>query len=121
MNNLSLKQLKEIIKNKGASLKPNGANANLKSGYMVSYANSETVFELKEKITSTLLKTINNQYFNAVKEKGIYIGFWIDNNKLYIDISKRYNTKILALKVAKDNRQLAIFDNKSGKSIYLTA
>ena len=50
---------------------------------------------------------------------GLYLGFWVDNGYLYIEISKKFRSKEAALIEASERKQLAIYDCKNNKSIYL--
>ena len=49
----------------------------------------------------------------------MYIGLWLDNNKMYIDISINIIDKVEALEFGKKNKQLAIYDIVNNDSIYL--
>ena len=110
------KLIKKILENGGATLNAKLENANLNSGYMVSEVGAEKVFRLDdvEGIESTL-----KEYAKRISSNE-YVGAWVDDNKLYIDISKHYKSKKQALKVGAENKQLAIFDVASAESIYLT-
>jgi hypothetical protein len=61
------------------------------------------------------------KYKNIVeKYKNTYIGLWVDNGLIYLDISKHYNSKKRAIQAGIQNEQLAIYDIKKGESIDLT-
>lgn len=66
-------------------------------------------FMLFDKILETTKKVVNNDF----------IGFWVDNNFMYIDISMYIEEKNGALKIAKNYNQLAIFEWSTFNSIYL--
>ncbi len=110
------KLINEIIKNGGATLTSTLENADLKSGYMVSEVGAEKVFNLDEveAIEKTLIEYAEKITSNQ------FVGAWVDNNKLYIDISRHYKSKKQALRVGADNKQLAIFDIANAESIYIT-
>lgn len=48
-----------------------------------------------------------------------FIGLWLDNGIIYIDISRVIQSKENALKLAKEQNQKAIYDLKNKKTIYL--
>lgn len=110
------KLIDEIIKNGGATLTSTLENAELKNGFMVSEVGAEKTFELTdiEGIEKTLIEYAEKISANQ------FVGAWVDDNKLYIDISRHYKSKKQALRVGADNKQLAIFDIANAESIYIT-
>ena len=105
----------EIIKNGGLTCDDKLKKVNLKNGFMVSIIGYE--FTTKN-IDEAIKKGV--EYQNIIKDKkGYYIGFWIDNNIIYVDISKKIDNLRDATKTAKKNIQKAIYNNKTQKSIYL--
>jgi len=113
MNNNEL--LKLIEKNGGATLDKNGNALNKKSGYMVSLDGYELKIEKIELFTQQLIK----KYLKIAKKLKAYFGMWIDNNILYLDISIWTASLDYAKKTGLKNNQLAIYDIKNEKSIYL--
>lgn len=111
---MTKKDLKNILKNGGASIK-NGLVKNLKSGFMASYENHENIikYNKNESLILQMIKDYVKQFKND------YIGLWLDNGLIYIDVSKRFTSKKACLDFARKNKQLAIYDNKKGCSIYL--
>lgn len=110
------KLIEKILENGGATLDAKLENADLNSGYMVSEVGAEKVFRLDdvEGIESTL-----KEYAKRISSNE-YVGAWVDDSKLYIDISKHYKSQKQALKVGADNKQLAIYDIANAQSIYIT-
>lgn len=100
--------LKEIKKNKGATLDNNFNNIELKKGYQVSIEDLEIVkvYKLTKKHLMTLLNKNKN------------LGIWIEKNNAYIDYSITINTKKEALKIGKQLNQISIFDWKNKKVVY---
>lgn len=109
--------IKRIIENKGETLNKELKKADLKKGFMVSLEGTETQTQGDD------YQAINQ----AIKEKqeiikdsnNMYIGLWLNNNIMYIDISINIEDKTEALEFAKYNKQLAIYDLKNNDSIYL--
>ena len=110
------KLIEKIIKNGGATLTSTLENADLKNGYMVSEVGAERVFGLDEveEIEKTLIEYAEKITTNQ------FVGAWLDDDKLYIDISRHYKSKKQALRVGADNKQLAIYDIANEESIYIT-
>lgn len=116
-----LKDIKEYIKeNKGITLDINTMkNTTKKSGFSVSLAGYET----KEKSIDKTMEIVKD-YIKAVKDlkkNNLFVGVWYDEKTqyYYIDISMIINKRREAERIAKDNKQLAIYDLKENKSIYL--
>ena len=111
---LKLKAIKKAVKkNGGATLTPALKNANYKRGYMVSI----TGYEKQLKIENLTIKTLK-LYRKEAKRLNACVGFWIDNNILYIDISKHFQSKEKACQFSIKNNQLALYDIYNNKSIY---
>lgn len=113
---MELKQLKNIIKNGGATLDKNLQNIDKKNGFMVSIYGCEKVYKLDE--LDKIMQDVK-EYQETLKNNE-YIGIWLDNGLLYLDKSKHYVKKDKAIKTGITNKQLAIYDIAKNKSIYLT-
>ena len=103
------------VKNGWFSLSLNGDSP--KSGFMVSIRDIlkmplDLWLELEEQSSI-------NDYSEIAKNVNGYIGCWIDNGDVYIDISANIQDRGQALKVARENGQLAIYDIEKNESIYL--
>ena len=101
----------------GATLDTDGSNITDLSGYMVSLAGFETKMKRGD-----LNFSIFKNYLKKAKNKGAYAGYWIDHedfDTLYIDVSVCFKKKSEALRFAKSQNQLAIYDFKNEKTIYL--
>ena len=48
-----------------------------------------------------------------------YLGAWIENELVYLDVTQGFSAKASAIKVGKANGQKAIFDLNNLKTIYL--
>lgn len=116
-----LKDIKEYIKEyKGITLDINTMkNTTIKNGYSVSLAGYET----KEKNIDKTMEVLKD-YIKAVKDlkkNNLFVGVWYDEKTqyYYIDISMIINKRREAERIAKENKQLAIYDLKNNDSIYL--
>ena len=109
-------KLEEIINkiqlNGGITLNKDLKESEEKKGFYVSKIGFEKIINIKD-LASYL------SIYKKMILKNEYIGLWIDNNKLYIDISKHYKNKKESIKKGVQNKQLAIYDIENNKSIYL--
>ena len=107
---LSVTEMKNLIlKNGGFSISPSGKKA---SGFMVSKM---------DYMAKPISEFTQSDIDNAPLEKDDFLGGWVDTetNIVYLDISESYQDKMMALDVASDREQLAIYDIKNDRSIYL--
>lgn len=109
--------IKEIIKNGGATLTHDLEVANIKNGFMVSILGYERKFDYNE------MEDINNYIIelqNKIKNKGgYYIGLWTYENKLFVDLSINIIDKYDALEFGRKNKQIAIYEVLTGANIPL--
>ena len=109
--------LKILNESNGVTLDLKGEPLKADTGYLVSIKDYESI------INQNL---INENSLNLIIQKMItespnnaYIGLWQNKAKLYLDYSVLIQDKKKALKFAKDNEQLAIFDVKNNKEIFI--
>ena len=114
---MKLEEVKKIIKNGGDTLTKDLKKASLKNGYMVSLEGAES--QVKSDDCQAIMKAIESKQEIIKDRDNLYIGLWLDNNILYIDISINIIDKVDALEFGKYNKQLAIYDLKNNDSIYL--
>lgn len=107
------------INNGGFTIDSNFKPIQEKNGFIVSMYGYEKTYPLNGDFKA--LKSDILKYQAIIKKyKNIYIGLWIDNGLIYLDISKHYNSKKRAIQAGIQNDQLAIYDIKKGDSIDLT-
>lgn len=114
--------IKYIKENKGATIKADTMEAmEFEKGFTVSLANKEYITQNYDiaynKIEEYKKFIIDNNL------KGVYIGVWVDttdNDKIYIDLSLHEENRQKAVRFAKKNRQLAIWNCKKCDSEYLS-
>lgn len=104
--------LRAIIENGGATLDKSGFDANFIRGYQVSKHDVATV-----KVTETdkiareiqkLLRRISAREF---------VGVWVNDGLVYIDISEHINSRSAALRVGRARRQLSVFEWATGNCL----
>ena len=117
MKNVKLNKIvKNTLKNGGGSFKVVG-NKKADKGYMCSIKDIAIV-ELED-FNSYVLSQIIKDNKKLLNLKNNFLGTWIEDNKVFIDISKNYKNKKYCLKIARQLNQLAIFDLNNLTSIYL--
>ena len=114
---MKIEDIKRIIENKGETLNKELKKADINGGYMVSLEGTETQTQGDD--YQAIKKAIEEKQEIIKNKDNLYIGLWLDNNIMYIDISININDKVEALEFAKYNKQLAIFDIINNDSIYL--
>lgn len=107
--------IKEIKENNGGTYNKDLKSINAKSGYMVSLQG----YEKKCKSEQEIEKAINENMEIVRGLDNAYLGAWIDEGIIYIDISVLVENKEDAMELGKINNQLAIYDIENNESIYL--
>lgn len=107
----------EIIENKGATLDKNYNNFSSDNGYMVSLKGQE--IKVNKNDIQGIKKEIEKKRKFIENKKGLYIGLWLDNDIMFIDVSIHIIDYMEALEVGRNNNQLAIYDLQKKDSIYL--
>lgn len=107
--------IKKIIVEGGATLNKYGEDFISNEGFMVS------VFGAEFKTTDEeIAKNKIEEYIEKIQtEEGLFVGVWVDEGEVYIDLSIHILNYNEALEVARNNKQKAIFDLKNKTSIYL--
>ena len=114
---MKIEDIKRIIENKGGTLTKELKKADINGGFMVSLKGTET--QAKGDDYQAINQAIIEKQEIIKDKNNLYIGLWLDNNIMYIDISINIIDKVEALEFAKYNKQLAIYDLKNNDSIYL--
>ena len=110
-------KIMEILENKGATLDKDYNNFMSDNGYMVSIKGQE--IKVNKNDIEGIKKEIEKKREFIQDKKGLYIGLWLDNDIMYVDVSIHIIDYLEALEVARDNDQLAIFNLQKKDSIYL--
>lgn len=128
MIQLTINQLKEILKNNGASIDFKTGKDTKKRGFIVSLKDTEAIIKDAVKMdVNELLKQVNeilkNNTYNAESNKNNILGFWIDDGALFIDVSKclkvNKNNFYLVKNEAFINNQYAVYNNETNETYKL--
>ena len=115
-----VKNINNIIKEGGATIDKEGNTAQLKSGYYASVEGMEQTISLKNIDFEILKNDIIQKLIYINTYKNMFLGFWVDQNILYVDISKHFIQKRDAINFGIKNDQKAIYNIKDNKSEYIT-
>lgn len=102
---MKIKQIKHIIVNGGATLNSSGETVNYNRGYQVS---KKDCYTLDVKNVKKILHAVNS-ILNTVKPSE-YVGLWVDNGLIYIDVSERVDSLSVAIMLGVERKQKSIFD-----------
>ena len=78
-------------------------------GFFVSLPNLETKVSLQSLSVDDIV-TFINKHRSLLQDKTKFVGGWIDNNIVYLDISEQIENKREALELGYKHNQLAIYD-----------
>ena len=107
--------IKKIIVEGGATLNKYGKDFVSNNGFMVSVFGAEFKTTDEEKAKSKI-----EEYIEKIQtQEGLFVGVWVDEGEVYVDLSIHILDYNEALEVARNNKQKAIFDLKNKTSIYL--
>lgn len=108
--------LQDMLNQGGATLDAHLNPIDLKDGYVVSIHDVDKIpiANLAE-ISMAMLKASN-----LAIDSGDNVGLWVDNGFVYVDVSRRYNTYMEAMQVAREKNQKAIYSAKHDASILVS-
>jgi hypothetical protein len=113
-----------IIDTGGATYNMRTRELNPDSGYIVAQKGFEKVFDFDGKLNTFqdqiqlyLTAEIWEQIYNRVD---LYIGFWVNEEKIYFDIVERIPDIETAMREGRRNEQKAIWNATSKKEIFLS-
>ena len=108
------RQLKSIIANGGATLNRNGEAVNFDEGFQVS---KKDCYEIPVERVNLICKKVNS-LLTAIN-RGEYVGLWVNDGKIYVDVSMRIRKQEKAERIGRSLKQLAIYDWSAGDCINL--
>lgn len=111
--NTFIQLLKE---NKGVSYNMITKEYSPNKGFFVSLPNLETKVSLNS-LSVDDIATFINKHRTLLQDKTKFVGGWIDNNIVYLDISEQIENKREALERGYKHNQLAIYDANKGEVI----
>jgi len=110
--------LSEALKNNGGSYNITTGESNPTDGYMVSLPNCEEIFNADD-LCATVLKEYIIDNADELSSENSFVGLWIDNGMVYLDVSVKYDDLETACYFGIINDQKAIYDNANAVAIHL--
>lgn len=107
----------EIIENKGATLDKDYNNFSSDRGYMVSIQGQEVKVDKND--IQGIKKEIEKKREFIKDKRGLYIGLWLEDDVMFVDVSVHIINYLRALEIGRCNKQKAIYDLRNNNSIYL--
>ena len=109
----------QLLKNNsGVSYNMITKEYNPNKGYFVSLPNLETKVSLQSLSVDDIV-TFINKHRSILQDNKKFVGGWIDNDTVYLDISEQIEDKREALERGYKHNQLAIYNANEGKVIDL--
>ena len=106
--------LQKIIDNGGATINARGRSVSYKTGYQVS---NKDCYILNSNNINDIINAIND--LRRTVAPADFIGIWVDNGKVYIDLSTRIVDRAEAIFWGKMLKQKAIYDWQNQNCITL--
>lgn len=94
--------------------------AKVKKGFAVSiFPYCEEIVEIEEFTPITVYNYVISHYEELYEEEGTYLGIWNADGDIYLDVSRSFETLEEALKVAKENDQIAVYNLETKEEIFI--
>ena len=110
-------KIMEMIENGGATLDKNYNDFSSNVGFMVSIKGQEV--KVNKNDIEEIKKEIEKKRDFIKDKRGLYIGLWLEDDILFVDVSVHIVDYLEALEVGRNNDQKAIYDLKKNESVYL--
>ena len=104
--------------NKGCSMSVNTGIFNPKVGFFASFKASENKIPIADFSEANVLQFVINNA-SKLKESGNFLGSWIEDELVYIDVSRQFEHELDAKLFGIFNEQKAYYDAKEEKVINL--
>ena len=102
MKNITKATINSILRNGGATINYHGERVQMRSGYQVS--KRDVLVISAEDLTKYILKEL----LATLAGRGEYLGVWVNEGLVYVDISCRVATKRDAMQMGRDLSQLSV-------------
>lgn len=90
------------------------------SGYMVSVEGSEQVIPVAGLKADDIVR-FRAAHADALAAPDTFLGAWVEDGKVFLDVSKVVHDRNAALQAGRDGRQLAIYDLAAKDTVYVTS
>lgn len=108
-----------ILSNGGASYSLRYGDLSGRKGYAVSVHKDREITITVREFGNNDLRNFVNENSDLLAMPDYFLGAWIEDNTVYLDVSKVVPSKALATKLCKQYGQKAYFDLANMKTIYV--
>lgn len=115
-NGFNAAALHEIASDGGFSVNPQFQNAP-ENGYAVSLSKTSEKAVSLSAITASDITNYRNRYASDLAKPNNYLGAWVHNGEVFLDVSEVVPDKNEAIQLAHQRDQLGIFDLANGETI----
>ena len=106
--------INDCLSGKGASYNISTGDFNPRSGYMVSIRGHERILDNPDR--DQVLQYIKDKSGECASDDALYYGGWRPD-RLYLDLSRRYEILSEAMRAGRDAGQIEIWDCAAGRGI----
>lgn len=96
---------------------PNGGGP--KKRYVVAKAGYETRIKGMDKVTVRDIRSYRRRNETELKKDATYLGGWVEDDELWLDVSLDFDNYDVALAFAQTNKQVSFWDNEEMRVIFL--
>lgn len=110
----------QTLQERGGTFSPNGGHCPYISGYMIALQGYQTILPISDFTAREVESYLSLARKLAKKMKvQVFVGTWVFQGKIYLDISVHSFYLENALSFARDNGQTAIYDLSAKREIYV--
>ena len=90
-------------------------------GYAVAIAGRERSHTAQRNYerTATSISIYARLNYDVLQLPGFYLGAWLDDGRIYLDVVRVFSDRDMALEAGKRNHQLAVFDLTTQEAIFV--
>jgi len=79
----------------------------------------DNILRYKKTVVDNDVKKYAHSNIEELMKPNRFLGGWVDNNKLYLDVSEVVETRDEVVRLCKEREQLAYWDNEAGKAVFV--
>lgn len=117
------KFINESLNNEGCTLSLNTGIFNPNNGFMAAYKECEHIISIEDFKSDKANKIVLDYIIkneNKLRISGNFVGAWLHNGLVYLDVSKQFSSESDCITFAKLNKQLSYFNLDSKQVHFLT-
>jgi len=120
MNKLNLDNIIDLtVKNNGGTFNLHNIDISTTTGYVVAIKGFEKIVAIDNFNKSAISEYIEENLPVFLQYPEAHLGTWVHEGNVYLDISKVYQNENIAISIAKQQGEIAIFNLEKLESVYL--